>query len=139
MGGDVRHHEIAQGLWTLAYCDAPQEIACDASDVNEIGDAGAGVLSSKPAEAYGIQVQKTFSVDAALQAVVLLYTLTGLRDTAVQAAGWEKPSVPQCGLTYWKAGVRAPLHADLPLPLLDEVGGVTYVDRANAFITAGGA
>mmetsp|Transcript_116256 Transcript_116256/g.329444 ORF Transcript_116256/g.329444 Transcript_116256/m.329444 type:complete len:351 (-) Transcript_116256:168-1220(-) len=116
----------------------PQEIASDAYNVNETNDSGVVMMTSKPAEAYGIQVQKTFSVDAALKAIVLKYTLTGLSDTAVQYAGWEKPSVPQGGLSFWKAGERAPLHADFPLPLLDEVDGITYVDHANANITDDG-
>eukprot|EP00406_Dinophysis_acuminata_P080687 CAMPEP_0179261160 /NCGR_PEP_ID=MMETSP0797-20121207/26715_1 /TAXON_ID=47934 /ORGANISM="Dinophysis acuminata, Strain DAEP01" /LENGTH=340 /DNA_ID=CAMNT_0020969269 /DNA_START=69 /DNA_END=1091 /DNA_ORIENTATION=- len=115
----------------------PAEIATGTYDVNMTNDTV--LLTSKPDEAAGIQVQKFFAADTAKKCLVLKYTITGLNETEVSYAGWETTYVPAGGLTFWKTGTPAAVHAAFGSPLTEEIGGITYVDHANANITDRGA
>merc|ERR1712039_224480 len=116
----------------------PQVIAKDTYEYDNASSDTKVILTSQPDESTGIQVKKEFSLDTEGKRIILKYMLEGLNETEVNYAGWEKTSVPPGGLTFWKAGKRAPLHPMFTLPIITEEDGIAYIDHANANITDDG-
>jgi len=117
----------------------PASIAEGTYYVNETNDTGTVLMTSQPDEDDVVQVQKSFTLDTESERVVLRYTVTGLNETEVKKAGWEVTFVPAGGLSFWKTGPPAPVYGGFGTPLMEEIGGVTYVDHSDANITEDGA
>jgi hypothetical protein len=75
---------------------------------------GAVTFTSRPHLATQLELSKTFSVNAAREAVEVCYAMTNVGAQPVAWAPWEITRVPAAGVAFWPTG-GAPF-GDAPLP-----------------------
>src|SRR5262249_55506670 len=126
-GPDVNVDNWGSTFWTSPKSvwnwPPPPQIDNQPYAVN--ASATALVLTGTTSPAIGVSVTKTFSLDRAVGAVRIDYSVTNQSQMQVRLAPWEVTRVVSRGLTFFPTGTRSMIPAGQTLPTTNS-GGVTW-------------
>jgi hypothetical protein len=136
-GPDVNVDNWGSTFWTSPQSvwnwPPPPQIDNQPYTVN--ASATALVVTGTTSPAIGVSVTKTFSLDRAVGAVRIDYSVTNQSQMQVRLAPWEVTRVVSRGLTFFPTGTRSMISAGGTLPTTNS-GGVTWFAYDAATILA---